>query len=73
MKAPPIARSPAVVLLGMFAGIVGIASLSAAAPGCTDGTTPVCDDGGSCLLSSSGDAGGGVQDAAGPADDGPIE
>jgi hypothetical protein len=37
--------------------------LAAASAGCTDGTTPVCDDAGSCLISSSVD-GGNAGDAA---------
>ncbi|HEY8089037.1 MAG TPA: hypothetical protein VIF09_14355 [Polyangiaceae bacterium] len=40
--------------------------------GCTNGTTPVCDDAGSCLISS-GDAGPSSSGDAGGAGDAPAE
>jgi hypothetical protein len=51
--------APIVVLLGA-------AGVSAA--GCSNGTTPVCDDAGSCLISSPDDDAGSVPEAGGPDD-----
>jgi hypothetical protein len=46
--------------------VLGAAGVSAA--GCSNGTTPVCDDAGSCLISSPDGDDGGVPEAGG-ADD----
>lgn len=43
--------------------VLGAAGMSAA--GCSNGTTPVCDDAGSCLVSSPDDYDGGVPEAGG--------
>lgn len=69
MKASLIACLPLVALLGLAAGL-------ASTVGCTDGTTPVCDDAGSCLISPAGDAGSGADgadEAAATGDDGSSE
>jgi len=56
-------RAPLVVLL--LLAVVGIGGA-----GCSNGTTPVCDDAGSCLiLQPSGDAGASPDTG----DDGPAE
>jgi hypothetical protein len=39
---------PTVVLLGRV--LLGLAAIGASLVGCTTGTTPVCDDAGSCLI-----------------------
>ena len=46
--------------------VLGAAGMSAA--GCSNGTTPVCDDAGSCLISSPDDDGG-IGPEAGGGDD----
>jgi hypothetical protein len=57
-------RAPLVVLLGLVG--VGIS-----AAGCSNGTTPVCDDAGSCLIVQPSDDSGVVADAT-DADAGPV-
>ena len=60
--------NPIVVLL-VLAGV------GAAGAGCSDGTTPVCDDAGSCLIVPPGGGGGddGGSPETGSGDDGPRE
>jgi hypothetical protein len=49
---------------------VALAGASAWTTGCTDGTTPVCDDAGSCLSVPPSSSGGEMD---GPADGGAAE
>ena len=57
--------TPLAVFLTIAVSLVGV---GAATSGCTDGTTPVCDDAGSCLTVQPSSSGG--VDAG---DDGPAE
>jgi hypothetical protein len=58
-------KAPLVVVLVLAGAGIGSA-------GCSNGTTPVCDDAGSCLiLQPQGDAG--VPDTGDDGDDGPTE
>jgi hypothetical protein len=50
MTAPAPATLFPLALLASFT----LAALGLASAGCTGGTTPVCDDAGSCLIMSSG-------------------
>jgi hypothetical protein len=55
-----------------IAAFVALAAASALLPGCTTGTTPVCDDAGSCLiLPPGGPVDGGLVDASAGSDAGP--
>jgi hypothetical protein len=57
--------------------IMALGGGSASTAGCTNGTTPVCDDAGSCLIlpPSPGGADSGSPEAASPesSTDGPVE
>lgn len=59
MSAPRLA--PVVFLLVLVGAGTGSA-------GCSDGTTPVCDDAGSCLIVPPSGDDGGTPEAAGPND-----
>jgi hypothetical protein len=56
---PSMVLRAAPVLILVLAGV----GAGASAAGCSNGTTPVCDDAGSCLISPAGD--GGVVEASG--------
>jgi hypothetical protein len=63
-------KRPANVVLVRWAAAVlfGLGAVCGGVAGCTNGTTPVCDDAGSCLIAPSvtdgGDGGGAPADAS---------